>query len=57
MDLLKEIADLKDAIRKAVKDGKVTLPEIIRIAKELVDVLVILFPIIIESKQKEGDKQ
>lgn len=53
MDLIKEISELKDAIRKALKDGKITPFEALHISKELMDVLMIVFPLVLESKKEE----
>lgn len=62
MDLAKEIVELKEAIQDALEDRRISLLEMIKIAKEAADVLRILAPIILgavdaraaEEKQVEG---
>ncbi len=47
MDLLKEIRELRDAIVDALEDGQIRPIEWLRIARELVDVLLVVLPVII----------
>ena len=47
MDLVKEIQELKKAVEDALEDRRITLLELIMIAKEAADVLRILAPIIL----------
>lgn len=47
MDLLKEIQELKQAISDALEDGRISLREAVRIAREAADILAILLPIIL----------
>jgi len=49
MDLVKEIQELKKAVEDALEDRRITLLELIKIAKEAADVLRILGPVILGS--------
>jgi len=59
MDLLKELQDLRKAIQDALEDGRLRPLEIVRIAKEIADILQIVAPILFgladaaEAKSKE----
>lgn len=47
MDLIQELSDLKQAVRDALEDGRLSLREVVRIAREAADVLEILMPILV----------
>jgi len=47
MDLVKEVSELKQAIKDAMEDGRLTLREAVRIAREAADVMEIILPLIL----------
>ena len=47
MDLVKELSELREAIRDAIEDGRITPLEVFKIFRELVDVFQIVLPIIL----------
>lgn len=56
MDLVKELIDLKNAIKDALEDGRVTPLEMAKIVKEAADVILAIAPIIFGTanlKEKE----
>ena len=56
MDLLKELQELKERIQQSLADGRITVIEALEIAKELVDVLRIIIPLVVERKTQDDDK-
>lgn len=56
MDLLKELAELKESVRKALEDNRISPLEALMVAKELIDVLQILLPLFIGLAPKVGEK-
>ena len=56
MDLLKELQEVKNAIKQALADGKVSLLEAAVIAREIVDVLLLVLPLLVEKKEQSDEK-
>ena len=46
MDLIQELRELVETIRAAAVDGRLDAPEILRILKELADVVQILYQVL-----------
>ncbi len=56
MDLLKELQEVKNAIKQALADGKVSFLEAAVIAREIVDVLLLVLPLLVEKKEQSDEK-
>ena len=52
MDLIKELRELREAIEDALADGKLRPVEVLRILRELYDVVIILLPVLIREENK-----
>jgi len=57
MDLTKELKEFVDAIKAALRDGRITALEAIEIVRELVDVLGSLLPLVITFLADADDQQ
>jgi len=58
MDLIEEIRKLRRDIEDAIDDGKITFVEALRIARDIVQILQIVLPLIvggIESAAKQTE--
>ena len=56
MDLIKELREVVQAIRKALRDKKITLDEAIVILSEVLDVIALLIPYT-RMKYKHSDDE
>lgn len=58
MDLIKEITDVRKAIEDALEDGKIGPIEAFKIAREIIDVLAILLPLLtrVVCEKAESEK-
>jgi len=49
MDILKELRDIRKAIRDARQDGRITFIEGLLIGKEVLDVLLLVLPLLLSD--------
>jgi len=49
MDILKELRDIRKAIKDARQDGRITFVEGLLIGKEVLDVLMIVLPLLLSD--------
>ena len=49
MDILKELRDIRKAIKDARQDGRITFVEGLLIGKEVLDVLLIVLPLLLSD--------